>query len=116
MTEGARRDRLARTLGGEPEEARLQDWLEEAEAELLLFLGRDTLPERLDTKLVALAACYARRDSAAGIRSTSFTEGRISGSETFLTPEDYEAQAVKLLDSLRRWRVVRVRGGGTSEA
>ncbi|MCD7769623.1 MAG: hypothetical protein LUH36_05880 [Oscillospiraceae bacterium] len=112
-------EKLLRALGddADTDEARLQDALDEAEAEICLFLGVETMPETLLPKAVALAACYVQRDTAAasGAKSASFTEGKISGSETYYGPEEYTARAEGILDSLRRWRVARVRGGSSDE-
>lgn len=108
-------DRLARKLGlsGQLDDPRLEDALEEAESALLLYLRWDELKDTLLTKLVELAALYYQRDRAgqtsSGVKSSSYTENEISQSETYLTAADHAAAEQALLDSLAKYREVRVR-------
>lgn len=89
--------------------ALLEDELEDAEAEILLVLNVDELEERFFSKLVELAAVYYRQDEATtGVKSRSYSEGDVSQSESFLTPEEYRRQAQSILDSVRRYRQVRI--------
>jgi hypothetical protein len=102
--------RLVRRLNlEEPDEdvlVLLEDELEDAEAELLLYLNRETLPEALYPKVQELAALYARRDLADNpdLCSMSYSEGDTSQSETYLTVKDYRDQEDDLLSSVAHWR------------
>ena len=84
----------------------LEDELEDAEAELLLYLNRETLPEALYPKVLELADLYARRDLADNpdLCSMSYSEGDVSRSETYLTGKDYRDQEDDLLSSVAHWR------------
>ena len=90
--------------------ARLEDALEEAEGALLLYLRWD---EMRDVLLAKLAALYYRRDTAGvtsgGVKSSSYTEDKISQSETYLTTGDYATAEQDILDGLARYREVRMR-------
>ncbi len=85
----------------------LEDSLTDAEAELLLYLNRETLPEALYPKVQELAAVYARESLAENptLRSASYSEGDTSQSETYLTGADYQAQADDILESVAHWRL-----------
>jgi hypothetical protein len=87
--------------------AMLEDALTDAEAELLLYLNRETLPEALYPKVQELAAVYARENLAENptLRSSSYSEGDTSQSETYLTGADYQAQADDILESVAHWRL-----------
>lgn len=104
--------RLGRKLGlTEPEEdeaALMEDELLDAEGEILLYLGCEELEEHLLSKVVELAAVFYRRDSAEheGAAMSSYTEGQISESVTYLSPSEYRAAVGDLLDSLARYRRV----------
>lgn len=93
--------------------ARLEDALEEAEETLLLYLRRDEVKDALIGKLVELAALYYRRDTAGvtsgGVKSSSYTEDKISQSETYLTTGDYATAEQDILAGLARYREVRMR-------
>ena len=84
----------------------LEDALTDAEAELLLYLNRETLPEALYPKVQELAAVYARESLAENptLRSSSYSEGDTSQSETYLTGAEYQAQADAVLESVAHWR------------
>jgi hypothetical protein len=84
----------------------LEDELEDAEAELLLYLNREPLPEALYPKVLELADLYARRDLADNpdLASASYSEGDTSQSETYLTGKDYRDQEDDLLSSVAHWR------------
>ena len=92
--------------------ARLDDALEEAEGALLLYLRWDEMKDVLLAKLVELAALYYRRDTAgvtSGVKSSSYTEDKISQSETYLTTGDYATAEQDILAGLARYREVRMR-------
>lgn len=89
------------------------DWLlselEMAEAELLLYLNRESLPELMESHLLRLAALSCQMqlgEQAAGLKSASYSEGEQSQSVTFLTAEEQEAGREKILRSLARYRKV----------
>ncbi len=108
----ALQERLMRKLGlEEPDEdvlALLEDELLDAEAEILLELNLDELEERMQGKVVELAAVYFRYDLAQedGVQVRSYAEGQISESETRFTPEEYRRDVREILDSLNRYRRV----------
>ena len=93
--------------------AHLEDALEEAEGALLLYLRWDEMKDVLIAKLVELAALYYRRDTAGvtsgGVKSSSYTEDKISQSETYLTTGDYATAEQDILAGLARYREVRMR-------
>lgn len=105
-------ERLARKLGlSEPEEDELlllQDELEAAEGEVLLYLGREALDERFAPYVVALAALYYQRDAqeTGGLKSYSYTEGQVSESSTYLTEAEYRGGIEEVLHALARYRSV----------
>lgn len=84
----------------------LEDSLTDAEAELLLYLNRETLPAAMTGKVLELAVIYTRQSMAEnpGLRSTSYSEGDVSQSETYQSAEEYQAQADELLESVAHWR------------
>lgn len=104
--------RLERKLGlTEPEEdetALMEDELLDAEGEILLYLGYQELDTCLLSKVVELAAVFYRRDSAESgtAAASSYTEGQISESVTYLSPSEYRAAMDDVLDSLARYRRV----------
>lgn len=106
--------RLARKLGQEAEgdaALRMSDALEDAEAEVLLYLGADSLEDGWLAKVVDLAALSYRRDQqatqAGGLKSQSVTEGSLSQSVTYEGAEDTQRRAAAILASLARYRRVR---------
>lgn len=105
-------ERLVRKLGlSEPEEDELlllQDELEAAEREVLLYLGRETVDERFAPYVVALAALYYQRDTQAegGLKGYSYTEGQVSESSTYLTEAEYRGGIEEVLHALARYRSV----------
>lgn len=104
--------RLERKLGlEEPEEdtvALLEDELWDAEGEILLYLDLQALEENLLNKVVELAAIFYRRDQSesGGVKSSSYSEGQVSQSDTYMGPEEYRAAVNEVLDSLARYRRV----------
>lgn len=113
MTEARREElsgRLARLLKLDDEDEdilmMLEDALEDAEAELLLYLNRETLPAAMERKVRELAAIYARQTLAENpnLASVSYSEGDVSHSEHYLTGKDYQAQADEVLASVAHWR------------
>lgn len=111
------KERLLRKLGILDLDAEadilLTDELEDAESALLLYLRWDELTAALLSKVVELAALYFHRDSAGAssgaVKSISYTEDKVSQSETYLTAEDYDAAEQTILAGLAKYREVRVR-------
>lgn len=107
--------RLERKLGLKDTDEEIQlllvDELLDAEGEILMYLGRSTLEERLLGSVVALAGVFYRRDCAEHpeLRSMSYTEGQLSESKTFLTAQEYRNARAEVLESLRRYRRVACR-------
>lgn len=104
---------LQRKLGlGEPSEEesqRLEDALAEAESEMLLYLNVETLESRYLPKVAELAALYYRRENlntVDGAKATSVTEGGLSQSVTYLSPEDWQRQEQAIFASIARYRRV----------
>lgn len=106
--------KLCRRLGLEsPEEDTLlllEDELNDAACEVLLYLGADNLEECWLGKVTELAALYYQRDrrelEGGGLQSASYTEGQVSQSEQYLTPSAFQAGVAEILDSLARYRRV----------
>lgn len=106
--------RLCRRLGLEAAEEDtlllLEDELNDAECELLLYLGADSLEEQWLSKAVELAALYYQRDrrelEGGGLQAASYTEGQVSQSEQYLTPAAFRAGVAEILESLARYRRV----------
>ena len=103
---------LKRKLGlEEPEEEvmlLLEDELWDAEGEILLYLDRQSLDSGMLGKVVELAAIFYQRDrmESAVIRSSSYSEGQISQSDTYMGPEEYQKAVAEVLGSLARYRRV----------
>lgn len=93
--------------------ALLGDVLEDAESALLLYLRWEELKDVLLSKLVELAALYYRRDTSGAasgpVKSRSYSEDKVSQSETYLSAEDYDAAEQALLTGLAKYREVRVK-------
>ena len=106
--------RLCRRLGMEDAEEDtlllLEDELLDAETELLLYLGADSLEEQWLSKAVELAALYYQRDrrelEGGGLQSASYAEGQISQSERYLSPAEFRSGVAEILESLARYRRV----------
>ena len=105
--------KLSVTVQDSETEALLADALEAAESALLLYLRWDELTAVMLSKMVELAALYYQRDTveaASGVlKSSSYSEGRVSQSESYLDAADYAAAEQALLDSLAKYREVRIR-------
>lgn len=89
----------------------LDMYIEIAESEIMLFLNVDTIETRFDNKVVELAENYYRRDNAPskdGVKSASYSEGKLSQSETYITTDDYNSAINNIFDSIRRYRKVRL--------
>jgi hypothetical protein len=108
-------ERLLRRLGLNKEELEeetvlfLQDELEAAEQEVLLYLGTDTLESRFTGQVVTLAALFYQRDMAGledSLKSYSYTEGQVSESSTYLSESEYRSGVAEVLDALARYRTV----------
>ncbi len=102
-------------LGLEEDDAALVAALEDAGADVQLYLGYtddewevDTLPAAIQRKVGQLAALYYQRDAAeiaaAGLSSVSYKEGDVQQSESYLSPADYQDKADRLLATLARYR------------
>lgn len=102
--------RLRRSLGvGMEEEERLRDVLEAAEEEILRYLGAQELPEYAVCLMVELAGLkYLQKNT--GTKSQSYSEGQLSQSESYYTPEEFREGTEALLRSLAPHRKVQVRG------
>lgn len=107
-------EKLRRALGlaedGGGEEA-LADALEAAEEEICRYLNRDSLPEYAGCLLVELAALkYLRTgQDRLGKKSESYSEGQLSQSESYLSPEELAAGEAALLRTLAPYRRVKCR-------
>lgn len=105
-------ERLVRKLGLEaPDDDTLnllEDEIWDAEAEILLFLGVPELEQRMESKVVELAAVYYHTDQLElkEVESLSYTEGQMSQSERYRTPEDCRREMKNVLNSLARYRRV----------
>ena len=100
--------KLSLTDPDSDEEMLMADELENAERELLLYLGTEQLEERFYGKAVELAALYYRQDtlSEQGCASRSYTEGQVTQSDSYFTPAQLKEAAAELFDSLARYRRV----------
>lgn len=91
----------------------LTDELESAESALLLYLRWDELSAALLPKAVDLAALYYRRDAAGpasgALKASSYSEDKVSQSETYLDASDYEVAEAAILAGLAKYREVRIR-------
>lgn len=89
------------------------DALEDAESTLLLYLGRDAITAPMLSTVVALAALYVQRDAAAAttgaVKSSSYSEDKVSQSESYLSPEEFADAEQKILNNLAQYREVRVK-------
>lgn len=110
--------KLARRLGVSPDDSALTDALEDAEAELLLYLNREELPAALRSKCVELAAVFYRREadaSTGNVKAESYTEGSVSQSQTFQTGAEsasvYANTVNGILSSCARYRLVMLKTG-----
>lgn len=105
--------KLAITDPDEATTALLEDELEDAESALLLYLRWEALTEALLSKVVELSALYYRRDtsgaSSGQVKSRSYSEDKVSQSETYLSAEDYDRAEQAILTGLAKYREVRVR-------
>ena len=107
-------ERLARKLElEEPDRdilALLEDELRDAEGEIALYLNweRGEVCEKLTGKLVELAALFYRQDQLAegGVTARSYSEGQVSQSERYQTPEELRGSMRELLAGLARYRRV----------
>ena len=88
--------------------ALLNDELTDAEGSLLLYLGWESFEENLLGKVVALAALYYQQDRMMerGFRSRGYSEGQVSQTDNYLTPEQLQEASEDLLHSLARYRRV----------
>ena len=86
----------------------LGDELLDAEGELLLYLGWEALDETLMGKAVELAALYYQQDRMMerGYRSRNYSEGQVSQSDSYLTPDQMRETAEELFRGLARYRRV----------
>lgn len=103
---------LERKLGIDYQESRyeqLSDSIENAYAEMKLYLNCKEIPCVLDRKLVELAAIdfqqtQARESQPVGAKSSSYSEGDVSQSVTFLTAQEAQAAKDAVLRSIAHYR------------
>lgn len=104
--------RLERRLRLEdPEEEELllmQEELESAEQEILLYLGETALDERLWGYVLELASLYYRKDCSelSGFNSYSYSEGQISERTEPISPQEFRGGIAEVLHDLSRYRKV----------
>lgn len=108
--------RLGRRLGEETEDpaelSRREDALLRAEEEILRYLGEEELPGRVDWLLVELAALESGVGAVRRVKSTSYSEGQVSQSESYFEPDREDAARGSILRQLARYRKVACRGEG----
>lgn len=103
-------ERLKRKIGGTVSDDILQDYLEEAEDTVKLYLNVKVLDSTFASKVVQIAAILYERDNAErSVKSESYSEGVVSESTTYLAAEDYDRQLEAVLNTLKRYRRVYVR-------
>lgn len=90
-------------------EKRMEMALMNAEEELRLYLNCCKLPGILSGKLVELAAidfrqAQARGSQPVGVKSSSFSEGDVSQSVTYMTAQDVQAAKDSILKSIAHYR------------
>lgn len=95
----------------EPEEDELllmQEELESAEQELLLYLGEDTLDEKLWGYVLELASLYYRKDcgEVSGLKSYSYSEGQITERTEHVSDKEFRGGVAEVLHALSRYRRV----------
>lgn len=82
-----------------------------AEADLCLYLHMSRpLDDEFEQKILELAKVRILKSVAPSVKSSSYTEGSVSKSETYMTAADFEAQEKAIFDSLsthRRCRIVK---------
>jgi len=105
------RSKLRRALGLEEEGESLTVALEMAEEEICRYLNRDSLPENARCLLVELAALkYLRMGEGRDKKSESYSEGQLSQSECYFTPEEFQEGEEALLRALAPHRRVSCKG------
>ncbi len=98
-------------------EAILNEYLNDAEQEIKLFLN---IPEdeELETRFVSsqiqLASIYYKKDTGKNVKSESYSEGVVSESTTYLIGADYDGMCNDVLQKLARYRRVYVRSKNQS--
>lgn len=105
--------RLRRALGlGEAaEDTRLEDALRGAEEDILRYLNQDQLPGHTDSLVIELAALkYLRGQNQAGVQEESYTEGQLSQSQHYYSPQEFEEGTQALLRTLAPYRRVGCKG------
>lgn len=102
---------LRRALGLEEDDEGLAVALELAEEEICRYLNRDSLPEGARCLLIELAALkYLRMGENRDKKSESYSEGQLSQSESYFTPEEFREGEEALLRALAPLRRVRCKG------
>ena len=89
----------------------MQLFLDMAEDDCLTYLGTQELPPVVTATTLAKLAfvhlnCFIQ-DRDYGVKSTSYTEGSVSMSETYTTPAEQETAIADLLQPYNRYREVR---------
>ena len=83
----------------------------EAEADICIYLRKKKpLPENLESKVLEVARLRILKTKAQSkeLKSVTYSEGELSKSETYLTPEDFEKAESKAFDSLSCLRGCRI--------
>lgn len=83
----------------------------EAEADICIYLRKNKpLPEILEPKVLEVARLRILKTKAQSenLKSTSYSEGELSKTETYLIPEDFEKAESKVFDSLSCLRGCRI--------
>lgn len=83
----------------------------EAEADICIYLRKQKpLPEILEPKVLEVARLRLLKTKAQSenLKSVSYSEGELSKSETYLTPEDFEKAESKVFNSLSCLRGCRI--------
>lgn len=104
--------RLERRLRlDDPEEEELllmQEELESAEQEILLYLGETALDQRLWGYVLELASLYYRKDCSeiTGVKSYSYSEGQVSERTEPISDREFRGGVAEVLHGLARYRRV----------
>lgn len=83
----------------------------EAQADICIHLRKEKpLPEIFEPKVLELAKLRLLKEKALdkNLKSSSYAEGELSKSETYLTPEDFEKAESKIFASLSCLRGCRI--------
>ncbi|MDE5781489.1 MAG: phage head-tail connector protein [Lachnospiraceae bacterium] len=88
----------------------LTEYLNTAEDAVKLFLNTEEFDSVFIPTQLKLAYIYYHKDSINGnVKSESHSEGPVSESATYKTTEEYDAEAERILNDIKRYRKVHVR-------